>query len=415
MSLEQHLIEGQFEEAEALMRKWIADDDFASLYEGADTFIQYGFFEQAALIFQEMREHFVGEDQLYIDEASMRFELGEEEEAIRLLEEVDEESDEYLQALLLLADHYESTGLIEAAMQKMEEAYRLEPHEPIIQYGYAELLTVVGKYREAVRFYEQLRDSGIDTIGSVSLTRRLAETLASGAAYEEAIPYYEEWIAEEEVADAYYGLAYAYFQLGNVERATPRLETLLEMDKDYFSAYALLGQCYAKEEENDKAYATYVEGIARDRFNKTLYLAAGKMAVKLQRVDDAMRHFEEVLALDPEHIEAREALAALYEGEDRFDLVIELLEDEDNKTPHMEHELALAYEEEERFEEARESYERAYPALKEEVAFLHDYASFLIEEGERDKALALAKEIVKRSPEREEWSHYIEQVEWGDE
>ena len=146
MSLEQHLIEGQFEEAEALMRKWIADDDFASLYEGADTFIQYGFFEQAALIFQEMREHFVGEDQLYIDEASMRFELGEEEEAIRLLEEVDEESDEYLQALLLLADHYESTGLIEAAMQKMEEAYRLEPHEPIIQYGYAELLTVVGKY-----------------------------------------------------------------------------------------------------------------------------------------------------------------------------------------------------------------------------------------------------------------------------
>ena len=200
-----------------------------------------------------------------------------------------------------------------------------------------------------------------------------------------------------------------------MERATPRLETLLEMDKDYFSAYALLGQCYAKEEENDKAYATYVEGIARDRFNKTLYLAAGKMAVKLQRVDDAMRHFEEVLALDPEHIEAREALAALYEGEDRFDLVIELLEDEDNKTPHMEHELALAYEEEERFEEARESYERAYPALKEEVAFLHDYASFLIEEGERDKALTLAKEIVKRSPEREEWSHYIEQMEWEDE
>ena len=74
------------------------------------------------------------------------------------------------------------------------------------------------------------------------LLSRLAETYSAGAAYEEAIPYYEEMLQEKTLPDTLFGAAFAYFQIGNAERAVTLLDELIEMDPDYFSAYMLLGQ-----------------------------------------------------------------------------------------------------------------------------------------------------------------------------
>ena len=145
-----------------------------------------------------------------------------------------------------------------------------------------------------------------------SIVSRLAETYSAGAAYEEAIPYYEEMLQENALPDTLFGAAFAYYQSGNAERAVRLLDNLIEMDPDYFSAYMLAGQSLSLMGEDRKAYEMFIDGIRRDEFDKELQLAAGKSALKLGLPEEAEDAFEGSTRLDPEYIEALITLASLY-------------------------------------------------------------------------------------------------------
>ena len=73
-------------------------------------------------------------------------------------------------------------------------------NEPVIRFAYAELLLDSGKYGEAARLYLELKEE-VEEIGDVSISSRLAETYSAGAAYEEAIPYYEEMLKDKTLPD----------------------------------------------------------------------------------------------------------------------------------------------------------------------------------------------------------------------
>ena len=143
---------------------------------------------QADRIYETLLLHLPDEAQLKIDRADTLLELGDEDGALLLLTEVGPDDEEYVQALLALADYYQMSGMAEAALEKIKEAHNLVPEEPVIRFAYAELLLDSGKYGEAARFYLDLKEE-TDEIGGISIISRLAETYSAGAAYEEAIPY----------------------------------------------------------------------------------------------------------------------------------------------------------------------------------------------------------------------------------
>lgn len=407
--VEQWLIDGEFEKVDQWLEEKEQQGRFDELYEASEALIQYGFFERAASIFQAMRAHFPHEAQLFVDEASMRFELGEDEVALELLEHVSEADEEYVQALLTLADYYESNGMLELALQKMETAYELLPHEPIVQYGYAELLSQIGKYREAIRLYEKLLHSKESDFDEATLLSRIAMTLSEGAAYEEALPYFERLLAVEELPATQFAFAHALFQTEQYERAISPLQRAIELDPDYYAAYTLLGQTYAQLERNKEAYEVFERGLTRDRFEKGLYLAAGKMAIKLGNRDGAIKHFEEVLALDPEHLEARLNLASLYEYEGRHESIVELLSTFENNTPLLDFYLANAYAALEYYEEAGNIYASIAKDLETDVDYLHRYASFLVEEGRTHEAIPFAQKLLTLT-EDPTWSDFLERM-----
>ncbi|MBO1913933.1 hypothetical protein J4G37_55110, partial [Microvirga sp. 3-52] len=109
-----------------------------------------------------------------IDRASILLELDKEDEALLLLSEIKSTDEEYVQALLALADYYQMTGLAETALSKIQEAYALLPNEPVIRFAYAELLLDAGKFGEAARLYSDLKEE-VEYIGHVSISSRLAE------------------------------------------------------------------------------------------------------------------------------------------------------------------------------------------------------------------------------------------------
>lgn len=408
--VERHIHEGDVEALGVLIDRLIHSTDLDMLYESASLLAAYGFMSEANRLYETLIFHLPEEAQLKIDRATTLMELGDEDAALLLLKEIGSEEDEYVQALLVLADYYHMTGLAETALDKVKEAYKLAPEEPVIRFAYAELLLDSGKYGEAARLYLDLKED-VAEIGGITIISRLAETYSAGAAYEEAIPYYEEMLQEKTLPDTLFGAAFAYYQCRSPERALVHLEQLIEIDPDYFSAYMLAGQAWSLAGDDRKAYAMFKDGIRRDAYDKELQLTAGKSALKLGLPDEAEKYLKEALVLDPEYSEAMITLASLYNESENDQELSELLayageELEGNSL------LAAfeAYSNErlERYDEAYESYTKAYVGMKDDHGFLAKYANFLVEEGRRSEAIEVVKRLVTLFPDDQYWRAFLE-------
>ena len=73
-------------------------------------------------------------------------------------------------------------------------------------------------------------------------------------------------------------------------------------------------------------------------------------------------------------------------------------------------ELAQAYEEEERFEDAYEQYNQAYPSLKEDTDFLKAYGYFLVEDGKMKEGKNVLEEYLKHDPADTEMEDFVERL-----
>ncbi|WOV85432.1 tetratricopeptide repeat protein [Sporosarcina jeotgali] len=413
--LENMITNGNLQGIEETVKQLTNSTEFDAVYDSATLLMEYGLVPQADQLYDALLAHMPDAGQLKIDRAEAMMALGREDEALLLLTDIHSEEEEYLQALLLLADYYQTIGMAEVALAKIEEASALAPEEPVIRFAKAELLLESGKYSEAARLYLQLKERGVDEVGGASIEARIAEAYSAGAAYEEAVPYYESLLKQGDVLpDTLFGAAYSQYQSGNPQPALRHLDQLIDMDPDYFSAYMLAGQASLLLEENEKAFTFFTEGIRRDEFDKELHLAAGKAALKLGKSDAAERYLGDALALDPEYVEARISLASLFEQQEQYENLLELLRDtseEQLEIPLLAAFKAYAEENLERYTEAYHSYVLAYTGMKEDPEFLERYAKFLLEEGKRSEAMNIVKELVALVPDHPEWTSFLEDQE----
>ncbi|MFS0687902.1 tetratricopeptide repeat protein [Sporosarcina sp. 179-K 8C2 HS] len=407
---EKAVLDGDIELVNELIDRAEKSGDLDLLYEAAGLLVDYGYVGQADYIYEILISYMPDEPQLKIDRANTLMELGDEDDALLLLSEVTPDQEEYTQALLALADHYQMIGMAEAALGKVNEALSRSPHEPVIRFAYAELLLDAGRYLEAAKLYADLYKEGHHEIAGTVIPLRLAETYSAGAAYEEALPYYEEILKDEQLPDTLFGAAYAYYQSNQPDRSIQLLEDLIGMDPDYFSAYMLAGQAHSQLGDDEKAYELFEQGIKRDEFDKELRLSAGKSALKLGLPLEAEEHLEHAIALDPEYIDAIVTLASLYnEREDDEELIRLLTElnDAQMDIPLLSAFKAYALEREEQFAHAYVSYSKAYAGMKDDPLFLDKYARFLLDEGKRDEAIEVVKTLVSVS-QQEEWTGFLE-------
>ena len=416
MGISQQFIEaieaGDLEEVRSLIEPLQLTGEPDAQYEIANMLAQAGYLKESEQVLEHLQFLFPEEAQLKIDRAQILMEIDEEDEALMLLTSIEEHAEEYPQALLSLADYYQMQGFYEVAEQKINEAVALLPDEPVLIFAKAELLQETGKYLESVRLYEKLKGQ-TDEIAGIRLSERLAEVYSAGAAYEDAIPYYEESLTQHVTPDLLFGLAYAAFQAGLYDMSVRKLNEVKSLDPDYFSAHLLLAQAYSMLEDNEEAYKAIIEGLSRDEHDKELYLFAGKMALKLGKTMEAEQHLRQALVLDPEYMEATLVLVSYLHAEEKDEEVIELVElmsqNQDDWSALYPF-AAEAYAKEENFERAYEFYLLAYTDYKEDAIFMEKYFYFLLEEGKRDEALEIGKQIALLQPNDERWQEVIESL-----
>lgn len=405
----QAIQDGDLQQIDALLERFLMNEAPGEQYEAAEMLMHYGYLEEAARVLEHLAFIFPEEAQIMIDRANVEMELGREDAALELLMAVSEESPEYPQALLVMADYYQMQGLFEVAEKRINDALALLPHEPLLKFAKAELLFETGRFLEAARLYEELYKVDKQFAG-VQLAARLAEVYRAGAAYETALDYYMEVLEEEVTPDLLFGSGYAAFQSEKYETAIQQLEDLKELDPDYFSAYLLLAQSYGMLEDNQRAYKTIQEGLTRDEYEKSMYLYAGKMALKNNLPNEAEQYLQEAIALDPEYMEAVLVLMSIYAQQERYDDVIDLfehLQKEDFYWTALYPFVAEAYDKNEHFNKAYEIYKAAYNDFNEDVSFLEKYCYFLLEDGKQQEAQSVAKRLVELEPSAEEWQQLL--------
>nr|WP_277753194.1 tetratricopeptide repeat protein [Metabacillus mangrovi] len=345
--------------------------------------------------------------------AEAYIDLEQEDEAISILESVQPEDQAYAQALLLQADLYQLQGLHEVAEKKLKEAKKILPQEPLLDFALGEFYYHSGDDKTAIPYYERAAEAGTAFAG-IDVQQRLADALSGVGEFEAALPYYEKTVKEKEDLHSLFGYGLAAMKAGENKTAVLQFEKLKELDPSFTSVYLPLAKAYEAEEMLAESMETALAGVREDEFNKDLYLFAGKISLKNHLPDQAADLLREAAAMDPGHAEAVITLANIYLQRGQYEEIIDCLTEVmkfDEEDPQYFWLLGKSYNETEQYSLASDYYERAYKFYKDDTEFLEEYARFLIEEGNRPKAIQLCKEILVIEPAHVEIESLLMQLE----
>lgn len=402
---------GDIEEANRLFSWALRKDDDETIYNLAGELFAIGYDTKALRIYQKLMEKYPADSEFKINSAEILIDQGKNDEAIELLDSVEPGSENYLQALLVAADLYQTEELFEVSESKLLEAYSIAPDEPAIIFALAELYNNMQDYDRATKYYLDLIQRGIPKFAQTNLVERLANAYAAAGKFETAIAYFDQIHEEDLTPNILFQTGLTYLQLKENERAREAFERVIEMDSTFASVYPYLVQTYAEDEDWPNALKAAQEGLGVDSYNIDLYLQAATMAEHLQQVDKVEEFLRKGYQTDPENVEILIRLTDFLNRQNNYQNTLKILEDVEFTDPQLEWNYAIASWHQEDIRQASESFEAVGDDLDDNSVFLKDYFTFLIEQGEVENAVSKLRKYVLLEPEDIEMQDQLMQYE----
>jgi tetratricopeptide (TPR) repeat protein len=408
----QALHEEDLAQAQLMLQEALQHDDDDTLADLGDELLSLGFLEEAQAVFEHLVQAHPEAEGLNLPLAEIAIENNLIDDAFMYLEKISKESDSYVQSLLVTADLYQVLGIPEVSEAKLKEAQALLPDEPLVTFALGELYFTNGQFGEAVNAYEELLNQQVTEIATVSIHERIGASYSMLGDFEAAIPFLEEALNQEQTDDRLFQLAFTYLQLHEHQKAIALLQQLRALNPHYQSLYLSLGEALQEEEQLEEAREVLTEGIKENPFQVDLYHLASENAYRLHDTEQAEQLLKQALELGEKTDETLLTLSNLYLNEERYEEVIETVKQmEEQGHPYAEWNLAHAYNETEEFDLAKVHYEQAYQELSHEPEFLKEYAVFLREEGQFDKAKELLQHYLQHEPGDNEAQSLLEDIE----
>ncbi|WP_179395373.1 tetratricopeptide repeat protein [Lacticaseibacillus absianus] len=377
---------GDLAKSRELFQQVLAHDDDETKYNLAGELYALGFTGQAQRLYQELMGRYPDQDDLKTALADIAVSNGDTDQAIGLLSMIAPSSPFYPQALLALADVYQTQGLYEVSEQKLQLAQRLVPEEPVVTFALGELYFDWGKDDLASVAYAQLLNSGVETLANVSIKARYAATLAHLGQYEDAVAVYEELGVTELDPTSAFQLGTLYAQLDEPERAITTLQGVIDQDPSFANAYMPLATAQSQTNDLEAALTTVQQGLQVDETNPALYTLGARLALKTQALDLAEAYLQKARALDPENQTVMLEWSNLLVAQGADDTNIAFLEAVDTSggvDPQIYWNLAKSYDRLDNVAKARENYLLAFRNFQDQPDFLRDIIDFFQSTGAR--------------------------------
>ncbi|WP_409022512.1 tetratricopeptide repeat protein [Dellaglioa sp. P0083] len=400
-----YLDEGQIDEAMKEFARALRKDNDATLFSLAEELYSLGFLAQSKRTYERLLEKYPEEDTLKTFLADIAISEGKSDEALNYLSEIEEDSEAYLQSLMVAADLYQTQGMFEVSENKLLTAYKLAPEEEVIQFALGELYFNTKQFSQAIGFYLELIKSGQTELSQVNLVQRLGVSYANSGQFEKAMAYLEQIHLENMDSDTKLQMGLTYLQLNDQQKAIDILYDLKEEDPSYTSLYPILGQALSNENRLNDALLVYQEGLAVDEVNDTLYEQAATVALKLDDEKQAEKYLNKAIDINPDNTGILLQLSNLLVKQERDDEDIKLLEDiksDGDVDPQIFWNLAISYERLEDYDKAEENYLEAYPYFTNQVDFLRSVIFIFRENGRQEELKDAIKHYLALVPDDQE-------------
>ncbi|WP_176764528.1 tetratricopeptide repeat protein [Natribacillus halophilus] len=388
-----------------------ADDE--QLFELATAYQSLGHPQEVLRLVDQLLATYPLEGSLLTLKAEAAIDLDREEDAIDVLETIAVNDEAFLEAQMLLADLYHIQGLEEVAERKLFLALEQAPDEPVLLAGIGSYYVEQGNYQSAIPYLKQALQQGF-AAEDTNLSLLLAEAYSNTGAFETAVSYYEEALAEQEEPRALFGYGFTALQLGDMKTATEQLESLQAMDPEYTSLYAPLIEAYEADHQYENALKTAKAGLSVDAHNEHLYAEAGRLQQTLGQREEAEQSFAQALAYHPGNMAASAGLLRMYAEDERVEdlqTLIGQLRETGEEDPLLTYYEGKAYYLNDEVEEALPIYERITAYLETDGEALEEYGQLLLENGRREDALAILTRAMQLQPDNHELAMFVEELQ----
>lgn len=392
-----------FSQSKHLLKEALNNDDPEILASLAENLTGLGFTDLAKEVYRALIVKFPKEDLFKVYLAEILLNDGDEDDGLSLLYSVSHDSSAYLDSLLVQADYYQTSGLIETAKDKLLQALKIAPEEDAVKFGLAELDYLSGDYEQALALYKDLVQRQ-ETFGEVNLNQRLFATNAKMGNYEQAAEIIRKRSDSIFDIDSKYEAGLVMLSVGDDDKAIKFLDEVIEQSPDYVNAYPLLAQAYEHKHDNEQVLRTAQAGLAYNELDETLYSLGARAAANLNEMDTARDLLEKGLKIAPDNSDLRMQLSNLYLHMHQDSSNIALLKDLDNENiePQAHWNMALSYERLDNSEKAQSEFLLAYPDFKENPDFLRQMIMFFNAQNNSDITKQLLERYLKLVPEDDE-------------
>ena len=392
-----------FSQSKHLLKEALNNDDPEILASLAENLTGLGFTDLAKEVYRALIVKFPKEDLFKVYLAEILLNDGDEDDGLSLLYSVSQEYSAYMDSLLVQADYYQTSGLIETAKDKLLQALKIAPEEDAVKFGLAELDYLSGDYEQALALYKDLVQRQ-ETFGEVNLNQRLFATNAKMGNYEQAAEIIRKRSDSIFDIDSKYEAGLVMLSVGDDDKAIKFLDEVIEQSPDYVNAYPLLAQAYEHKHDNEQVLRTAQAGLAYNELDETLYSLGARAAANLNEMDTARDLLEKGLKIAPDNSDLRMQLSNLYLHMHQDSSNIALFKDLDNENiePQAHWNMALSYERLDNSEKAQSEFLLAYPDFKENPDFLRQMIMFFNAQNNSDITKQLLERYLKLVPEDDE-------------
>ncbi|WKF85477.1 tetratricopeptide repeat protein [Lacticaseibacillus pantheris] len=393
---------GQLERAHELLRLAQTNDDDETQFNLAEELYGIGFTPEAKQLYESLLGKYPDEGDVLTALADIAVTDGDSDAALEYLSRIHPDNPAYVQALLAVADLYQTQGLYEVSAQKLREAAQLAPDEPVITFAQGELNRAWGHTQDAAAAYLRLLDQGEDIVAGVNVRGRYGEALGNLGRYEDAVAVFDDVGVDALTLDETFQLGVMDIELKEYKDATDALQRVVEQDETYTSAYLPLAQAQQAMGDTTGALQTVQAGIAQDDTNADLFALGGTLALDLDDAETGERYFQSALAIDPNNQAHRLDWSnfLLHEGRDQENVdFLGALDEDGNSDPQLYWNLARSQERLEEYDAARANYLLAFGTFQDRPSFLRDIAQFFRTTAAAAEERAALQRLVQLEPD----------------
>ncbi|MGQ9412656.1 tetratricopeptide repeat protein [Streptococcus pluranimalium] len=391
--------------ADKYFERALKEDDEQVLLDLGAYLESIGFLPQAKRIYDQLRSQY---PDVNLNLAQIVAEDGDFEAAFLYLDAIDSESEDYVNALVIMADLYQMEGLADVARDKLEQALALSD-QPLIRFGLAEMQMEVGDFKEAIANYAALDNRAILEETGVSTYERIGRAYADMGKFEAAIEFLEKAVEIDYDDMTVFELATLLFEQEEYQRANLYFKQLDTMNPDFAGYEYYYAQSLHEEHQIEEALKLTQQGLSKNEYDSQLLLLASQLAYENHdaKLSESYLLSAKDLAEDMEEVTLR--LTNLYLEEERYEEVLSLeIADLDNLLAKWN--IAKAHQALDQEEEAYAIYQDIAKDLNQNPEFLHDYAYILREFGQLELATETAETYLSLVPDDLNMQHFLEEL-----